>query len=115
MVSRENNTTPWSEDEDATIKRMREEGKNWNDIFSNLPGRGKDAIKKRCAELGVGIASCGKRWTKVEIAALHAVLLQYEGKKKDWNKIAEQVSGKTPKECKVRLQSEKRNERNRLR
>lgn len=89
--------------------RMREQGKCWDKIICHLPGRGKDAIKQRCEELGCGF--CEQYWTPVEAEALRIALVPFEGQK-NWKKVAEQVPGRTAKECKNRLYSERRRDKN---
>lgn len=82
---------------------------------ASFPGRGKDAIKQRCKELGCGIKAinAGRLWTADEIAALHAALLPFEGqKKKNWAKIAVQVPDRTAEECRMRYYNQNGVDRN---
>jgi hypothetical protein len=102
-LSRMLNASPWSSEEDAIIVKMRDEGRTWNKIIHHLPGRGGDAIKKRCEELGKGIQPAPERWSPKDMEALRVALLPYEGKRKRWKKIVEGVPGKTVEQCINRL------------
>lgn len=103
------NTDPWSAEEDTIVRRMREEGKSWDLIIHRLPGRSKDTIKTRCEQLGCSIHVRAVGWTADEIEALRAALLSFEGQEeRSWKKIAEQVLGRTAKECRNRVFNERR-------
>lgn len=100
-LSRVSNTTPWSAEEDATIKKYRgnpaagagaagdgQEGgssasgdissrrrKRWVDMLPLLPGRSIDAIKQRCEELGNGVEKhIPRRWTEQEMEILQTAV-----------------------------------------
>lgn len=106
QLSSKISAAPWSAEEDATMTTMRAEGKAWCEIFGHLPGRSKDAVRKRCKELGTGIVYSGKWWTAEEVEALHRAIHPYGSKRKNWGEIAEHVPGRTPEECRQRIKTE---------
>jgi hypothetical protein len=40
---------PWTKEEDAKLLQMRNDGRSWEYIVANLPGRSKGTIQVRCS------------------------------------------------------------------
>lgn len=95
-LSRRLNTEPWSAAEDAIIVRLRGAGRKLRHLYPHLKGRGLQAIKQRCQELGCGIAD--SLWTAEQRECLLGAMPP-AGVRKVWKAIAAHVPGRSASQC----------------